>query len=113
MNDLNSVYLVGRLVEDPKVKIILDDFQASFTLASNSYRYLEGKKEYEQKTSFFDIVVVGKANERIISKLKKGIRVGINGHLEMKLPAHGKKTVEIVSYTLQILDPAVYTGKNS
>ena len=116
MNDLNSVYLVGRLIADPKLKATEDKCQGKFTLANNVYRYDEGKKEYGQNTIFFDIVVYGKDNEKIMAKIKKGTRIGVNGRLNMteKINKDGEKksALEIVCYTIQLLVPSIKEDKN-
>lgn len=114
MNDLNSVYIVGRLTADPKVRPTSNGEGSftTFTLANNNFRYDEVKKEYQQDTSFFDVMLFGKENEKISTKLKKGLRIGVNGRLKQKAYTDKegvkKKSIGIISYTVQILDPAVY-----
>ena len=100
------------MTADAKQQIKENSWRAKFVLANNNYRYDEVKKEYQQNTGFFDVTVFGKENERMISKLKKGIRIGVNGRLNMvtKIDKAGekKKQIEIVCFTIQILDPTAY-----
>ena len=116
MNDLNSVYIVGRLTADPTVRPTSngEGTFTTFTLANNNFRYDDTRKEYQQDTSFFDVALYGKENEKLSSKLKKGLRIGVNGHLKQRSytdkEGAKKQTVGIISYTVQILDPAVYAA---
>ena len=95
MNDLNSIYMVGRLTNDPKTK----DGQVSFTLANNVYKYEESTKDYIKETCLFPIIVYGVEAEKMAKHLKKGLRVGVNGRLSIQ-----NKTIQIISYTVQVLE---------
>jgi single-stranded DNA-binding protein len=105
MTDLNSIYLVGRLTVDSKIKSENDLWMSKFTLANNIYIYDAQKKEYFSKTNFLDIIVYGQENERVIKRLKKGMRIGVNGRINEE---DGK--IEIVCFTVQILDKEVISN---
>ena len=58
MNDLNSIYLVGRLTADAVVRQSDKNMQICFTISNNQYNYDESKKEYVYKPVCFDIVAI-------------------------------------------------------
>ena len=95
MNDMNSVYLVGRLVANPKTKNGL----ITFTLANNNYMYDKRKKEYVAKTIFFNVEISLNYLPDVKGSIKKGIRVGVNGFLAENGIIH--------AVTIQILDKGV------
>lgn len=89
MNDLNSIYLIGRIATTPRFYTTL----TTFTIAHNSYRYING--EYLQTSCHFNISYTNNAQ---LSKLKKGTRIGINGKLGVK-----NKKIVIYATTFQLL----------
>ncbi len=111
MNDLNSVYLVGRLTDDPKIsKMDKGGVRLSYILANNQFHFNEEKKDYIRNTNFFKIITFTEEENPIYKYLKKGLRIGINGHLKTShyLSKTGKQmiSINIISYTVQILEPA-------
>lgn len=102
MNDLNSVFLVGRI----KGKITQEQEQdkakkLSLTLASHHYTFSEDTKEYEEETGLYQIEMFGNQVEKLGSFLKEGSRVGVNGRMTTKNGA-----VSIIAYSIQFLDNA-------
>ena len=82
MNELrNSVRLIGRLGEDPKIKKLDHEKSvANFSLATNeSFRDHEGNKKSE--TTWHKLVAWGKQAELAEKYLKKGSEVAIEGKL--------------------------------
>lgn len=82
MNTLrNSVKLIGRLGQDPDVKLLdKGDKVATFSLAtSESYIAKDGSKH--EQTQWHTIVVWGKLAVICEKYLKKGKEIAIDGHL--------------------------------
>lgn len=110
MNDLNSVYLVGRLTDDVKSqKLENGKIRLSFSLANNQFHYNEKKKEYVKSTAFFRIVSFVEGESPLKDYLRKGIRVGVNGKLQANehLTGEGKKNrqTSIMAFSVQLLEP--------
>ena len=88
---LNTVAIMGRLVEDPKTYEGKENTLSTFTLAVN---------EGEDKSYFFDCKVFGK--DAVVSYLNKGDKVAITGRLtqerfERKDGSKGSAVVIIVN----------------
>ena len=81
MNDLNSVFMVGRLTKQPEVDVSEKGSVLSFTLANHYNTFNEEKKEYVEETGFYPVQLFGKQAEKLGSYLKKGQRIGVNGRL--------------------------------
>jgi single-strand DNA-binding protein len=110
MNDLNSVYLVGRLTDDVKSqKLGNGKVRLSFSLANNQYHYNEKKREYDKCTGFFRIVSFVEEGSPLKGYLRKGIRVGVNGKLQANehVSGEGKKSrqTSIMAFSVQLLEP--------
>lgn len=73
---INSVNLVGRLVQDPTIKTVGNDLQmCQFTLAVD-------KRGKDKGTNFIDCVAWGKTAETIAQYVKKGNQFGVSGRLD-------------------------------
>lgn len=111
MNDLNSVFLVGRLVADPETKTGRSGSRfLKIRIANDHYAFDEEKKTYAKETGFFDIVLFGRQVETLgPDRLAKGTRIGVNGRLVMRSyrtkDGADRTAYEIVGYSLQVLDP--------
>jgi single-strand DNA-binding protein len=82
MNTLrNSVKLIGRLGQDPEVKLLdTGNKVATFPLAtSESFTTKDGNKQ--EQTQWHSIVVWGKLAVVCEKYLKKGKEIAIDGHL--------------------------------
>ena len=82
MNTLrNSVKLIGRLGQDPEVKLLdKGNKVATFSLAtSDSYTTKEGIKQ--EQTQWHNIVVWGNLAVICEKYLKKGKEIAVDGHL--------------------------------
>jgi single-strand DNA-binding protein len=82
MNTLrNSVKLIGRLGQDPEVKLLdKGNKVATFSLAtSDSFTTKDGSKQ--EQTQWHNIVVWGKLAVVCEKYLKKGKEIAIDGHL--------------------------------
>ncbi len=109
-NDLNKVFLIGRLTRDPELRSTASgSYLCRFSLASNRAYYKKDSEELQEEVGFFDCVSWGKQAEVISKYLKKGRRVGVDGHLRWSQweNQEGKKQskVEITVENFQFLDP--------
>ena len=104
MGDLNSVVLVGRLVDDAELKYTKDGMAISkFRLASNYYQ----GKDKEDGVSFFDVTMWGKQAESVSQYLTKGKRIAVQGELRQeRWEKDGQKQsrVAITAQSVQLLD---------
>jgi hypothetical protein len=85
MNDLNSVYIVGKVKSNGK--------KNGLVITNNSYVYDEKKKEYKAEKQDFHILLT---DDNVV--LKKGMRIGVNGRLK-----NVSGFTCIISYSLVIL----------
>jgi single-strand DNA-binding protein len=79
----NSVTLVGNLTKDPELRFTTGGRGvASFGLAV-SRRY-QVNNEWQEQTSFFNVVAWGTLGENAAASLNKGTRVVVTGRLEQR-----------------------------
>ena len=81
---MNSVNIVGTMTRDVELKYLASGTAVgSFAIAVNQdYKNQAGQKV--EKTSFFDVKVIGKQAEIINQYFHKGSRIGITGNLEQE-----------------------------
>lgn len=98
----NSVTVTGNLTRDPEIRYTKDG-QASVTLGVAVNRRWHDKEthEWEEATSFFDVVCWRDLAENVAMSLTKGTRVMVSGRVEQRtweteLGEHRSK-VEIVA----------------
>jgi len=109
MNDLNSIFIVGRLAADPEIKPAKSGLKVLvLRIANHHYSFDEEKKEYAEETGFYRVVIFGRQAEKWGGALKKGQRIGVNGRLSQDTwdaKEGGKKTRDsIIAYAVQLLD---------
>lgn len=112
MTDLNSVFLIGRVVRD----ITTNDFVVigSTPKLSLSIAVNRSKKQNDQwvdEASFFDVTVWGKQAETIKNYISKGKQIAVQGYLKQdRWEKDGQKfsKVAIVADNIQLL-----SGNNS
>lgn len=79
----NSVTLIGNLTRDPELRYTTSGRSvASFGLAVN--RRYQQNGEWQEQTSFFNIVCWGDLGENVAATLTKGARAIITGRLEQR-----------------------------
>ncbi len=79
----NSVTLIGNLTRDPELRYTTSGRSvASFGLAVN--RRYQQNGEWQEQTSFFNIVCWGDLGENVAATLTKGTRAIITGRLEQR-----------------------------
>ena len=109
MNDLNSIFMVGRIYNDPIIgnNVKTKEHVIQFDLLNNYNTFDDESKEYKKETGIYPVILFGKAGEKLAPYLKKGNRVGVNGRLKF-IPVEGKfkdtGLIKIVAYVVQLLD---------
>ncbi len=81
---MNSVSIIGTMVKDISLKYLPSGLAVGeFAIAVNQdYKKQDGTKV--EKTSFFDVKVMGKQSETINNFFHKGSRIGIDGELDQE-----------------------------
>ncbi len=81
---MNNVNIIGTMTRDLELKYLPSGIAVgSFAIAVNQdYKKQDGTKV--EKTSFFDVKVIGKQSEIINQYFSKGSRIGITGELEQE-----------------------------
>lgn len=79
----NTVTLVGNVTRDPELRYTSGGRGvASFGLAVN--RRYQSNGEWQEQTSFFDVVAWGTLGENVAASLNKGTRAVVFGRLEQR-----------------------------
>ncbi len=107
MNDINRVYLIGRLTADPELRTIPGGAQVcSFSLANNR-SYTRQNGESVEEVSYFNCTAWGKGGEILHRYAGKGKQLAVEGRLRQRRwqNAEGKNqsAVEIVVDNFQFL----------
>lgn len=107
MNDINRVYLVGRMTADPEMKHLNGGSAfCSFGLANNR-TYKKGNGEAVDEASFFQCILWGKAGENFHRFGAKGKQVAIEGRLRQRRWESGdgktQSAVEIIVENFQFM----------
>jgi single-strand DNA-binding protein len=98
----NSVVLVGNVTRDPELRFTPSgQATATFGLAVNRRWQNRQTNEWEEATSFFDVVCWREMAENVSESLVKGARIIVSGRLEQRSweTAEGDKRskVEVVA----------------
>jgi single-strand DNA-binding protein len=94
----NNVVLVGNITRDPELRFTpTGQATASFGLAVNRRWQNRQTQEWEEATSFFDIVCWREMAENVAESLGKGARVVVTGRLDQRSweTADGEKRSKI------------------
>ena len=79
----NTITLVGNLTRDPELRFTQGGRAvASFGIAVNRRYQVNG--EWQEQTSFFNVVAWGQLGENAAASLAKGARIIVNGRLEQR-----------------------------
>ena len=85
MSNGNSVTLVGNVTRDPELRFTPSgQATASFGLAVNRRWQNRQTQEWEEATSFFDVVCWREMAENVSETLTRGARVIVTGRLEQR-----------------------------
>ena len=80
----NTVTLVGNITRDPELRFTPNgQANATFGLAVNR-RYQDRQGEWQESTSFFDVVCWREMAENAAESLTKGSRIIVTGRLEQR-----------------------------
>ena len=81
----NSVTVVGNITRDPELRFTnTGRGMASFGLAVNRRWQNRQSGEWEEQTSFFNVIAWGDMGENIAQSIHKGDRVVVTGRLEQR-----------------------------
>ncbi len=104
-NDINRVFIIGRLTRDPEFKQINSSSLVNFSIANNRVFVVNGSKKEE--VSYFDCSAWGKLADIIKQYCKKGKQVAVEGRLQQSVwdAPDGKKNskIRIIVENLQLL----------
>jgi single-strand DNA-binding protein len=113
MANLNKVLLIGRLTRDPEA--ILEGKGAKFGFAVNNRKLNQDTGEWEDVPVFIDMEIwnrgeAGKQAERLLSTVKKGQQIFIEGHLKLdvwldKNDGAKRSALRVVVENFQYLQP--------
>jgi single-strand DNA-binding protein len=101
-NNLNAVTVVGNLTRDPEMRFTPSGVaKVQFGIAVNRSWRNQQTNEWEEQTSFFNVVCWREQAEHVGATLQKGMRVVVTGRLEQRSweTENGEKrsVVEIVA----------------
>jgi single-strand DNA-binding protein len=81
----NSVTLVGNVTRDPELRFVASgQANCSFGLAVNRRWQNRQTQEWEEATSFFNVVCWREMAENVAESVTKGARVVVTGRLEQR-----------------------------
>ena len=85
MSNGNNVTIVGNLTRDPELRFTPSgQATASFGVAVNRRWQNRQTQEWEEATSFFDVVCWGQLAENAAQSLTRGSRVVVSGRLDQR-----------------------------
>ena len=85
MSNATTTTIVGNLTRDPEIRYTRDG-QATTNLGVAANRRWQNREtnEWEESTSFFDVVIWRDLAENVALSLTKGMRVIVTGRLEQR-----------------------------
>jgi single-strand DNA-binding protein len=84
-NNTNSITIVGNITRDPEMRYTASGVStATFGVAVNRSWRNQQTNEWEERTSFFNVVCWRQLAENVAASLKKGTRVVVTGRLEQR-----------------------------
>ena len=102
MSNGNHVSIVGNLTRDPELRFTPSgQATATFGVAVNRRWQNRQTQEWEEATSFFDVVCWGQLAENAAQSLAKGTRILVSGRLDQRsweTPEHERRSkIEITA----------------
>lgn len=102
MSNGNHVSIVGNLTRDPELRFTPSgQATATFGVAVNRRWQNRQTQEWEEATSFFDVVCWGQLAENAAQSLSKGTRILVSGRLDQRsweTPEHERRSkIEITA----------------
>jgi single-strand DNA-binding protein len=84
-NNLNSITVVGNITRDPEMRFTPSGVsKVTFGVAVNRSWQNRQTNEWEEQTSFFNVVCWRELADNVGASLKKGTRVLVTGRLEQR-----------------------------
>jgi single-strand DNA-binding protein len=84
-NNLNSITVVGNITRDPEMRFTPSGVsKVTFGVAVNRSWRNQQSNEWEEQTSFFNVVCWRELADNAGASLKKGTRVVVTGRLEQR-----------------------------
>ena len=84
-NNLNSITVVGNITRDPEMRFTPSGVsKVTFGVAVNRSWRNQQSQEWEEQTSFFNVVCWRELADNVGASLKKGTRVVVTGRLEQR-----------------------------
>src|ERR671926_1464795 len=84
-NNLNSITVVGNITRDPEMRFTPSGVsKVTFGVAVNRSWRNQQTQEWEEQTSFFNVVAWRQLAENVSASLTKGSRVVVSGRLEQR-----------------------------
>ncbi len=81
----NSITIVGNMTRDPEIRYTASGQATARLGVAVSRRWMDRKtNEWEERTSFFNVVAWGDMAENISDSISKGTRVVVSGRLEQR-----------------------------
>ena len=81
----NAVTVIGNLTREPELRFTPQGMpQATFGIAVNRRTLNQQTQEWDESTSFFDVVCFGDLATNVSESLSKGARVLVAGRLEQR-----------------------------
>ncbi len=81
----NAITLVGNLTKEPELRFTGQGRpQATFSIAVNRRRLNQQTQDWEESTSFFEVVCWGDLADNVANSLDKGSRAIVFGRLEQR-----------------------------
>jgi single-strand DNA-binding protein len=108
MPAINQVALAGRLVQDPEFRITESGTARLTSRIAVNRAYRDRNDDWQEDTSFFNVVIWNGLAERLADRLKKGTPVFLSGRLRSSNWRDDDENphylVEIQARNLQILE---------
>jgi len=81
----NTITIIGNITRDPELRFTANgNSQATFGLAVSRRWQNRQSQEWEESTSFFDVVCWGSLADNVSDSIGKGARVIVTGRLEQR-----------------------------
>jgi single-strand DNA-binding protein len=85
MSVSNTVTLIGNLTREPELRFTSQGIaQATFSLAVNRRKLNQQTQDWEESTSFFEVICWRELAENVAGSLGKGTRAIVTGRLEQR-----------------------------
>lgn len=98
---MNSITFTGNITRAPELKFLNSGKATARIGVAVNRRWQNNGGEWQEQTSFFDVVAYGKLAENAADTLDKGVRVTVTGRLEQRsweTPEGDKRSVvEVVA----------------